>query len=84
MRCTWSTRSRAVGCWVTFLRENLSRHHGASQHTCDSYAYSSQLLFEFAPVRLRTKSSSLSVKQLDSELISTLLLYLEDTRRLRL
>jgi integrase/recombinase XerD len=31
-----------------FLRENLSRHRGASQHTCDSYAYSFQLLFEFA------------------------------------
>jgi integrase/recombinase XerD len=38
-----------------FLREHLSRHRGASQHTCDSYAYSFQLLFEFAAVRLRTK-----------------------------
>jgi integrase/recombinase XerD len=32
----------------TFLREHLSHHRGASQHTCDSYAYSFQLLFEFA------------------------------------
>ena len=31
-----------------FLRENLSQHRGASQHTCDSYAYSFQMLFEFA------------------------------------
>lgn len=23
-----------------FLRERLARHRGASEHTCDSYAYS--------------------------------------------
>jgi integrase/recombinase XerD len=64
-----------------FLRENLSRHRGASQHTCDSYAYSFQLLFEFAAAKLRTKPSSLSLEQLDSELVSAFLEYLEDTRR---
>jgi integrase/recombinase XerD len=63
-----------------FLRENLSRHRGASQHTCDSYAYSFQLLFEFAAARLRTKPSSLSLEQLDSELVGAFLEYLEDTR----
>ena len=31
-----------------FLREHLARHRGASAHTCDSYAYSFQSLFEFA------------------------------------
>ena len=31
-----------------FLREHLARHRGASPHTCDSYAYSFQSLFEFA------------------------------------
>ncbi len=64
-----------------FLRDNLSRHRGASQHTCDSYAYSFQLLFEFAATKLRTKPSSLSLEQLDSELIGAFLEYLEDTRR---
>jgi integrase/recombinase XerD len=64
-----------------FLRENLSRHRGASQHTCDSYAYSFQLLFEFAATKLRTKPSSLSLEQLDSALISAFLEYLEDKRR---
>jgi hypothetical protein len=38
-----------------FLRENLSHHRGASQHTCDSYAYSFQLLFEFAAARLGSR-----------------------------
>lgn len=63
-----------------FLRENLSRHRGASQHTCDSYAYSFQLLFEFAATKLRTKPASLSLEQLDAELVSAFLEYLEDVR----
>jgi integrase/recombinase XerD len=48
-----------------FLHENLSRHRGASQHKCDSYACSFQLLFEFAATRLQTKPSSLSLEQID-------------------
>ena len=63
-----------------FLRENLSHHRGASQHTCDSYAYSFQLLFEFAAARLKVRPSSLALEQLDSELVSAFLEYLEDNR----
>ena len=36
-----------------FLREHLPHHRGASPHTCDSYAYSFQLLFEFADSDVR-------------------------------
>ena len=36
-----------------FLREHLARHRAASAHTCDSYAYSFQSLFEFAARRLK-------------------------------
>ena len=46
-----------------------------------SDAYSFQLLFEFAAARLRTKPSSLSLEQLDSELVGAFLEYLEDTRQ---
>ena len=63
-----------------FLRETLSHHRGASQHTCDSYAYSFQLLFEFAAARLKVRPSSLALEQLDSELVSAFLEYLEDNR----
>jgi integrase/recombinase XerD len=63
-----------------FLRETLSHHRGASQHTCDSYAYSFQLLFEFAAGRLKITPSSLALEQLDSGLVSAFLEYLEDTR----
>jgi integrase/recombinase XerD len=64
-----------------FLREYLSVHRGASQHTCDSYAYSFQLLFEFAAKRLKVKPSDLALEQLDSALVSRFLEYLEDKRR---
>jgi site-specific recombinase XerD len=64
-----------------FLRENLSRHRGASQHTCDSYAYSFELLFEFAAARLKVAPSALVLEQLDARLIRDFLEHLEDTRR---
>ena len=49
-----------------FLREHLVRHRGASQHTCDSYAYSFQLLFEFAAREFKVAPSALMLEQLDA------------------
>ena len=63
-----------------FLREHLVRHRGASQHTCDSYAYSFQSLFEFAAKKLKVAPSALMLEQLDAPLISTFLEHLETTR----
>jgi integrase/recombinase XerD len=63
-----------------FLREHLARHRGASQHTCDSYAYSFLCLFEFASKRLKVTPSALLLEQLDSSLICNFLEYLETTR----
>jgi integrase/recombinase XerD len=64
-----------------FLREHLARHRGASQHTCDSYAYSFQLLFEFAAKRLKVAPSALMLEQLDATLVSVFLEHLEDSRQ---
>jgi site-specific recombinase XerD len=64
-----------------FLREHLARHRGASQHTCDSYAYSFQSLFEFASQKLKVAPSALLLEQLDAVLISAFLEHLEITRR---
>ena len=63
-----------------FLREHLVRHRGASQHTCDSYAYSFQSLFEFASQKLKVAPSALMLEQLDAALISTFLEHLDITR----
>jgi integrase/recombinase XerD len=64
-----------------FLRDHLVRHRGASQHTCDSYAYSFQALFEFAARKLRTAPAALMLEQLDATLISGFLEHLETSRR---
>jgi len=63
-----------------FLREYLVRHRGASQHTCDSYAYSFQALFEFAARKLRTAPSAMMLEHLDATLISAFLEHLETSR----
>src|SRR5579863_8028226 len=63
-----------------FLREHLVRHRGASPHTCDSYAYSFQSLFEFASKKLKAAPSALMLEQLDAALISSFLEHLETTR----
>jgi integrase/recombinase XerD len=65
----------------TFLREHLSHQRAASQHTCDSYAYSFQLLFEFAARRFKATPSALKLEQLDAELIGAFLKDLEEGRR---
>lgn len=64
-----------------FLREHLARHRAASAHTCDSYAYSFQSLFEFAAAKLRTVPSALMLEQLDAPLIAAFLEHLESARR---
>jgi hypothetical protein len=64
-----------------FLRETLSYHRGASQHTCDSYALSFQLLFVFAAERLKVTPSSLTLEQLDAGLIAAFLEHLEEKRQ---
>jgi integrase/recombinase XerD len=65
---------------AAFLRESLAHQRGASPHTCDSYAYSFQLLFEFAAERLKVAPSSLQLEQLDAALVSAFLEHLEDKR----
>ena len=66
---------------AAFLRETLVHQRGASQHTCDSYAQSFQLLFQFAAVRLKSKPSQLMLEQIDSALVSAFLEHLEDQRK---
>ncbi len=63
-----------------FLREYLVRHRGNSKHTCESYAYSFQLLFEFASQRIEVPPSSMALEQLDAALISSFLEHLEIVR----
>jgi integrase/recombinase XerD len=63
-----------------FLQQHLNQHRAASAHTCDSYAYSFQLLFTFAAKRLKRAPSALTLEQFTPELITAFLQDLEETR----
>jgi integrase/recombinase XerD len=63
-----------------FLRQRLPLECGASVHTCVSYAYSFQLLFEFASQRFGVTPSELTLEQIDAPLVMDFLAYLEAER----
>lgn len=65
---------------TAFLRERLPIEREASEHTCNSYAYAFQLLFEFASQKLKTKPSTLQVEQIDAPLVLSFLQHLESVR----
>lgn len=65
---------------TAFLRERLPVEKKASLHTCDSYAYAFQLLFQFASARLRMAPSELSLESIDAPLVLAFLQHLETKR----
>ncbi len=65
---------------TAFLRERLPVQRGASEHTCQSYAYAFQLLFHYASERFNVSPSELELEQLDAPLIMDFLEQLETKR----
>jgi len=65
---------------TAFLRDYLATQRGASQHTCDGYASSFRLLFEFASDQLHTTPSSLCLEQIDAPLVTAFLEHIETAR----
>ena len=65
---------------TAFLREQLPRQRGASQHTCATYAYAFKLLFEYASARFKVLPSQLTMEQIDAPLIMDFLEMLESKR----
>lgn len=63
-----------------FLRERLPVQRAASVHTCDTYAYAFQLLFEFASQRLGLLPSQLTLENLDAAMVLAFLDHLEKER----
>jgi integrase/recombinase XerD len=64
----------------SFLREHLPKERRASQHTCEAYAQSFQLLLCFAAGQLKIKPSKIEIEQLDAPLILVFLEHLETKR----
>ena len=65
---------------TAFLRERLPVQRGASEHTCQSYAYAFQLLFHYASERYHVNPSELELEQLDAPMIMDFLEQLETQR----
>jgi len=65
---------------TAFLRERLPIQRGASVHTCESYARSFELLFEFASRRYGVTPSALDLEQIDARLVMDFLIHLETER----
>jgi integrase/recombinase XerD len=64
-----------------FLREYLPYERGVSQHTCDTYAYTFQLLICFAAQKLKKQPSKLTLDCLDVSLVVAFLKQLEEVRQ---
>jgi site-specific recombinase XerC len=65
---------------TTYLRERLPLQKGASEHTCETYAYAFQLLLTFASARCKVSPSQLQLEQLDAPLVLAFLAHLEAKR----
>lgn len=65
---------------TAFLRERLPLQRGASAHTCESYAYTFQLLFAFASQQLHLQPSALCLEQIDAALVMEFLAHCETER----
>jgi integrase/recombinase XerD len=66
---------------TAFLRDHLAVARGASRHTCDTYAYAFQLLFEFMSRKVHVAPADLYLEQLDAPLVVEFLDHLQTARR---
>ena len=63
-----------------WLRQRLPVDLGASPHTCDAYATTFQLFFNFASNRLGVAPSELTFEQLDADLVLAFLTHVQEAR----
>src|ERR1700745_2909980 len=65
---------------TSFLRDYMPRQRGYSAQSCETYAFSFKLLFDFAEKRLGTRPSRLAIEDLDAPLIVAFLAHIEQER----
>jgi site-specific recombinase XerD len=63
-----------------FLRQRLGVERMASPHTCDTYAYAFQLLFDFASHKLGIAPSALQLEHINAQLVLAFLEHLQSAR----
>ncbi len=65
---------------TAFLQKRLAVERLASPHTCDTYAYAFQLLFEFMSKKLGVAPADIQLEQLDAPLVLEFLDHLQKER----
>lgn len=65
---------------TAFLQKRLAVDRRASPHTCDTYAYAFQLLFQFMSRALSVAPADLALEQLDAPLVLQFLDHLQQER----
>lgn len=65
---------------TSFLRDYMPRQRGYSPQSCETYAFSYRLLFDFAATRLRVRPSMLMIEDLDAPMILAFLAHIEQER----
>ena len=65
---------------TAFLRQRLRVERAASQHTCDTYAYAFQILFDFVSHKLGLRPSALQLEHIDAPLVLAFLEHLHTAR----
>jgi site-specific recombinase XerD len=63
-----------------FLRDYMPRQRRYSRQSCETYAFSFKLLFDFAAKRLGTRPSRLTIEDLDAPMIVAFLAHIEQER----
>src|SRR6266511_4383043 len=63
-----------------FLREHLPVEKGASANTCEAYAYTFRLLFEFAARRTGIRPAQIQLEQIDTSLVVAFLDHIQGGR----
>ncbi len=66
---------------TAFFQKRLAVDRRASPHTCDTYAYAFQLLFEFMSRKFRVAPADLALEQLEAPLVLQFLEHLQQARR---
>jgi len=71
-----------IASYITdFLHHHLPQERRASHHTCETYTYAFQLLFEFASQRLNIRPSELHLEQIDAPLVLAFLEQIQQERK---
>ena len=65
---------------TAFLQKRLAVEQACSPHTCDTYAYTFQLLFKFMSHKLGVPPADLQLEQIDAPLVLEFLEHLQKQR----